>query len=286
MTVAFRNLPPSIQRILRRGKFRAGATAEKGFRKTILDAEVADKPRKGRSEKSRSAWRNDPRRDEKIFSIIMRLLKSGQPVRVSRKAADTVSQVRKNLKAAALSGRRIIPELGLPHWDHSSDLLKMLGWGLASWSMNATPFSLRVSPDVIKAAQQDARGVGRHLQDRLARHLRQRLPERDQAFWFSVEQGLREEAHLHGAVVIPAGAKKEVSSALKAAGGKWRSSPRQLQFSPRGNLTTWVGYATKWLYGSKMRLQDENLTGASRAIRRQARLSYQEARSTSLTIYP
>lgn len=273
------------ERVKRRAKFAAGKV-EPRYRKVFIDRDIAKKPPQGRSEKSRSAWRNDPRRDEKIFRNINALLRSKQPVRVTNVSGHSVSAARKKLREADHSDERIIPDIGLPHWDHSSELLKMLGWGLASWDMNARPFTLRLSNDVIAAARADRRGMGRYLQDRISRHLRHRFPDTDHAFWFSVEQGVWDQPHLHGAVVVPPEGDEAVKAAFIAAGGKWSSKSRQFHFSRRGNLLTWVGYATKWLYGSKAKLRDEKLTGASSTLRRQAKRLYQAARKDWQKLYP
>lgn len=128
---------PFGKRVKRRVKFAAGSVEPK-FRKVKLDAEVAAKGPKSRSEKSRAAWRNDPRRDEKILSYIGRLVRNKQPVRLSVASRHLVSAARKSLADAARAGVRIIPDLFVPAWDHSSDLMKMLGWGLAAREMGAT----------------------------------------------------------------------------------------------------------------------------------------------------
>lgn len=263
---------------------------EAGMRRAALDARVGHKPSRGRSEKSRLAWRNDPVRDEKIFNIINTYLRNRQPIRLTSKASHSVCAARKNLRSAKVKGERIIPEIGLPHWDHSSELLKMIGWGLASKELQATPFTLRLSEKVIRDAKASPRGFGRYLQDRLGRHLRQRLPDHEPAFWFAAEQGVRDEPHLHGAVVIPEGARDEVLAALMVAGGAWRSPERQCSFGRPGNLIKWVGYCTKWLFSSGLHIADgticKSVTGASQTVRREAKRCYQEARARSLAIYP
>ncbi|WP_271084552.1 hypothetical protein [Brevundimonas sp. NIBR11] len=248
---------------------------------------MASKDVKTRSEKSRSEWRNDPRRDEKIFRYINTKLRAGQPVRVSASAVHSVWLSRKTLADADRAGVRIIPDVFLPHWDHSSPLMKMLGWGLASRNLEAIPFTLRVAPEVMKNAASDPVGVGRHMQDRLARHLRQRLPSSTPDFWFAVEQGGWDEPHIHGAIVVPEGARENVRAALAGCGGPWRSEARQVHFSPRRNLVKWVGYSTKWLYRSMVKIGGkENLVGATQGMRREAKRLYSEARTSRAVLYP
>lgn len=285
--------PRGVEAALRRAKFSGGAAAEKKYRDMTVGLKVAGKQPKSRSEKSRSAWRNDPGRDEKIFLFVSGSLRKGQPVRLTKTAAHTVWAARKNLADAARSGVRLVPEVGLPHWDHASDRLKTLGWSLASKEWHAVPFSLRLSPEVATAAIEDKRGVARYLQDRIARHLRQRLPDQEPMFWFAVEQGIWEEPHLHGAVVIPEGGRDHVISALKAAGGAWKSAARQCQLSAAHNLVTWMGYATKWLHRSRWRIRSggettvpERLLAASQPMRRAAKRAYQEGRSNQSVLYP
>lgn len=83
-----------------------------------------------------------------------------------------MSPDKKNLREAKRVSHRIIPEVGLPHWDHSSEILKMLGWSMASRELGATPFTLRLSDDVVIKAQACRRGFGWYMQDRLNRCLR------------------------------------------------------------------------------------------------------------------
>lgn len=273
-------------RATRKAKFAGGAKKERGFRRTLLDRDIADKGAKIRSEKSRSAWRNDPKRDEEIYRYINEKLRSKQPVRLSTKSSYLVSESRKKLADATRTGTRIIPELFVPHWDHSSRILKMIGWGMASQHLGAVPFTLRISPDVVETAKGDKVGFARHVQDRLARHLRYRCPGATPTFWFVIEQGTWDEPHLHGAVVIPEGERDAVRDALSATGGTWTSSARQVQFGRSGNLIKWVGYSTKWLYGSMVKMGDDNLIGASQGMRREAKRLYQETRQRNLVLYP
>ncbi len=268
------------------------------MRKTHLDRDVASKGVKSRSEKSRAKWRNDPRRDEEILRFINTKLRSRQPVRLTTEAAHTVYAARKNLADAKRAGVRSIPDLFVPHWDHSSDLMKMLGWGLASRELGATPFTLRIAPEVLEKAQADKVGPARYIQERIMRHLRIRLPGTAPTFWFAIEQGQWEQAHVHGAVVIPPDQRKAVAEALAAAGGAWSSPARQVQLDRPKNLVTWVGYATKWLFTSMTRVlpdklsdptsrfKAQELTGASQSMRRAAKAAYQNARQDRAVIYP
>lgn len=282
----------------RRAKFAGGAAREKRMRRTHLDADVASKGVKSRSENSRAKWRNDPRRDERIFSFINAKLRLQHPIRLSRDASHIVWEARKILADAERAGVRVIPDLFIPHWDHSSDLMKMLGWGLASRELGATPFTLRIAPEVLKRAQADEVGPARHIQERIMRHLRVRLPGTAPTFWFAIEQGQWEEAHAHGAVVIPPDGRKAVAEALAAAGGAWSSPARQVQLDRPKNLVTWVGYATKWLFTSMTRVLPDKLSdpearhkahkliGASQSMRRAAKAAYQEARKSGTVVYP
>jgi len=236
------------------------------------------------SKKSRSHWRRDKRRDDEIYKYIIRLLREKQPVRLTPRLADTVRSADLELASARLSETRCIPKIGLPHWDHTDPLLRMLGWSMASWDLNATPFTLRLNADLIRKAQADSRGMSRHLQDRISRHLRSRLGA-STPFWFVIETSVMGECHLHGAVVIPPGQKDAVEAALKAAGGPW-GTRRQLALSERGDPAKWIGYCTKWFYGSKAKVRDEATTAATNDIRRLAREWHQKARRDERVIYP
>jgi hypothetical protein len=245
----------------------------------------AGKPKKSRSEKARSAWRADPGRDEKIFSFINGLLRKKQPVRLTKSMTHTVRAAKILLDGSKASGTRIIPPVGLPHWDHTSPHLKMLAWGMASWELNATPFTLHLSDEIIKKALKDKRGFARHIADRVRRLLEYRLGTVP-GFWFSVEKGPGEEPHAHGAIVIQPGHEELVSKALRSAGGKCSYPARQLFYSPKRNAINWVGYATKWMYGTRRRLLSPNSIAANHVIRQAAQAWHQEARSTSRIVHP
>ena len=257
--------------------------AELAYRQAATLAHESGKP--SRSGKSRARWRADKRRDEEIFKFVTGLLRVKQPVRVTDMSAHTVIIAKSELARARIEARSVIPEVGLPHWDHADAKLKMLAWGMASWEMGATPFTLRLNELVIENAKSDKRGPARHLQDRIARHLRNRLGAVS-PFWFAIETSLMSEAHLHGAIVIPTDRESSVADALRAAGGPWRSKARQLMFSPRRGAATWVSYATKWFYGTKGKFEGGNTTGATNDIRSAAREWHQSARGEGKVLYP
>ncbi len=267
-------------------KFRAGGRSEAHLLSFAVERSRAGRPKKTRSEKSRARWRSDKARDEEIFKFINACLRGGQPVRVTASGAHTVKAARRLLADARLSGAAVIPSVGLPHWDHADPHLKMIGWGLAAHVLGATPFTLRLSSSVTEGARADRRGIGRYLQDRLARHLRERMPGRDSLFWFAVEAGPLEEPHIHGAIVFAAHDEAAAMAALRAAGGTWRSRARQLKWGVRRQPIGWVSYSTKWLYGSRLRLRDENTVAASNLIRRAAREEYLDVRRTRRILYP
>jgi hypothetical protein len=275
---------PRSRDIRRYVKFRGAGRSERFDRKFAVTQANAGKPKKKkRSEKVRSRWRQDLKRDEDIFLFINRILRKSQPVQLTKTVRHTVRAAKRILEDARPS--RTIPPVGLPHWDHAAPRLKMLGWGMASWDINATPFTLRLSDDVVRAASKDARGFARHIQDRIRRHLKYRTGM-DPAFWFAVEKGPLDEPHLHGAVVVPGGQSKAVRKAMRAAGGKWTSKARQFHFSPRHGAIGWVGYTTKWMYGSMRRVGSDRLIGASHPIRQAARRWFLTARRTRRVVYP
>lgn len=273
-------------RELRRLKYKRAKKEERLRRREYFNRKVEIKGSKSRSEKSRSKWRNDPRRDAVIFRYITEKLKYKQPVRVCRDSACTVWLSRKTLADAKRQGVRVIPDLFLPHWDHASPLLKMLGWALASEALGAYPFTLRVSSEVMSQAEASGKSPARYLQDRISRHLRGLKLEVKIEFWFVFEQGEGEEPHLHGAIVVPRGAKKAMASALRAAGGPWEPKCRQVLISERRCPVKWVGYSTKWHLSSAHKMGFDRLLSATQGMKREARSRYQEARSTNRCLYP
>lgn len=256
---------------------------ERRLAKSIISGSEVGKPKRTRSEMSRASWRADKRRDSEILKFITASMRSKQPLRLTSNAADTVHRAKKSLEAAALSKTRIIPDVGLPHWDHTDPHLKMLAWGIATSEMGAVPFTLHMTTSVFAQAARDKRGPARHIQDKISRHLRNRLGEVP-PFWFSIEAAKWIEPHLHGAIVIPSEREDDVRAALVAVGGLW--GPRQLSISARRNAATWVTYATKWFYGTKACIFDENTAGATNSVRAAAREWHQKARSEKRPLYP
>jgi hypothetical protein len=224
-------------------------------------------------------------RDERIVAFIKHLLRTGTPVRLTALSLDTVRAGNIIHTEAKLSGRRAIPKIGLPHWDHAAAHLKMIAWGIASWELDATPFTLKLSVSVIAAADADRRGHGRYLQDRISRHLRHGL-EFTPAYWFSIEMGVGDDPHLHGAIVRPRGKEDAIRRALLGAGGSTVSPARQLKFSKKLGAVGWMSYATKWLYRTRAHMKDDNTCGATHSLRVAANEWYRAAREREQVIYP
>lgn len=273
-------------RELRRQKYKRAKKEERLLRGEYFNRKVEIKGSKSRSEKSRARWRNDPRRDAVIFRYILEKLRDKQPVRLCTDSAYSVWLSRRTLADARRRGFRVIPDLFIPHWDHASPLLKMLGWALASEALGAYPFTLRISNEVMSHAKASSKGPARYLQDRISRHLRRLKPEIKIEFWFAFEQGEGEEPHLHGAIVVPRGAKEAVASALRAAGGLWEPKCRQVLISERRCPVKWVGYSTKWHLSSSHKMGFDRLVAATQGVKREAQLRYQEARSTNRCLHP
>lgn len=278
-----KSLSPGGRDILKYVKFRGAGRSESFDRQFAISQANAGKPPKSRSEKARSRWRRDLGRDEKIFLFINGLLRKSQPVQVTSRMGHTVRGAKNILRDAKPS--KVIPPVGLPHWNFAAPRLKMLGWGMASWELNAAPFTLRLSDTVVLQAKRDPRGFARHIQDRIRRHVRYHTGD-DPSFWFSIEQGPFEEPHLHGAIVVPSGQDKAVRRAMRAAGGKWTSDARQFHFSPKRGAVGWIGYATKWMYGNMRRVGDDRLIAASHSIRQAALRWFESARRTKQVLYP
>lgn len=270
----------------RREKYKRAKPLERAVRRDHFNGAVAYKGNKSRSEKSRAKWRNDPRRDAVIFRHITEKLRDKQPVRLCSDSSRSVYLSRKTLAEAKRQRIPIIPNLFIPHWDHSSSLLKLLGWGLASEALGAFPFTLRISPEIMSQALASNKGPARFMQERISRYLRNQTSDAPIDFWFVIEQGEGEEPHLHGSIVIPRDDQGAIIEALRAAGGLWEPRSRQLQISEKKGAIQWVGYSTKWLMSSGLRMNATSLFAANLGMKREAKLRYQEARDLRRALYP
>lgn len=270
----------------RREKYKRAKPLERAVRRDHFNEAVAYKGSKSRSEKSRAKWRNDPRRDAVIFRYINDKLRDNQPVRLCSDSSCSVYLSRKTLAEAKRQEVRVIPDLFVPHWDHASSLIKLVGWGLASEALGAFPFTLRIDPEIMSLAQSSGKGPTRYLQERIGRCLRSSLSATRIEFWFVIEQGEAEEPHLHGSIVMPKNGWDAVADALRTAGGLWEPRSRQLLISEKKDPLQWIGYSTKWLLTSGLRIGADRLFAASQGMKREAKFRYQKARSEKRALYP
>jgi hypothetical protein len=287
----------SLAKLKRAGNFRGSARVERELARDVLNRADAGKPRR-RSRNSRNAWLNDERRDEKIFKFINNSLRLRCPVRVTSSMSDTVlraAEKRREFKARSVP-LGTIPPVGLPHWDHASPRLKMIGWGLAMHARQGRTFNLKLSDAVIRRAKSSPRGVTKYLQDRVRKELRSALAQigrKVPEFWFAVEQGTIDTVHLHGAIegVADTRSLDAIKKGLRAAGG--RNVKNQLTMKALIRPVTWVGYATKWHNLARFHvgppgelIENVSVFAASNGCRAAAQRCYQDLRTRSVTIYP
>lgn len=266
-------------RSARRIKFKNNRSQESSLNKTKISEQKL-------SENTTLKKRSVRYRDDKIFRYIINKLRYNQPVKLTNDKTCTVYLFGRTIGQAKRDGRRVIPKLFIPHWDHASPNLKMLGWSLASYDLSATPFTLNIDPKLIAKGKASSHGLARYLQDRIARQLRRRIPNHKIDFWFVIEQGIGDEPHLHGAITIPVGERDHVSLALREAGGDGRCKSRQLKFSQPRCPTTWIGYSTKWKLVSEGHLEASTITAATKGLRSRAKKLYNNYRCREITLHP
>jgi hypothetical protein len=189
------------------------------------------------------------------------------------------------------------PIVGLPHWDHASERLMMIGWGLAMYEKHGKTFNLKLSDKVVDDALRSPMGFTRYMQDRIRKKLVREFrtlgrPVPD--FWFAVEGGVVDEVHLHGAIEGGQGqdAIDAIRRALKSAGGD--GVPNQLTMKALTRPATWVGYVTKWYSVARfhirpsdvLTIEDVPVFAATNRCRTAAQKTYMAARKANKVLFP
>jgi hypothetical protein len=278
---------------------------EQGLRVRENDARMKAKLAASASEKVFIPPRRDALADRDIFLEIQASLQAGASIRLTGTMAAGVIRRRtpihvnewKKIKAQDMKDNRLhrqletwIKTMWVPHWDHTGDSLKSLAWGGAMFKAKGRALTLRLGPEVIRAAGADRQGFAVHMRRRLTRKLKRAsekagcsIPE----FFFIVEDTDVTEVHLHGAILIPddPAVYKLIRQALAEAGGEWprARSGRQVDTPELETPLRWINYIHKWRLGSALRLQG-NTFAATNGIRSLGRAWYQNARATGIVL--
>ncbi len=265
-----------------RERARSAATQRKSER-------IKRKLRDRSSGKPTPAIRRDVEFDELLFKGILASLAEGEPVRLTSRKGPGVTDYRQQRRRRTEDIENPHHTFHALHWDHTGDRMKALAWGLALKERSGTTFSLHLSEAVIAMAEGSQLGFATFLRDRIKRKLRHHLGQ-DRTplpdFFFMVETKPGTPAHLHGGIIIPeaAGCEALVRKALKAAGGDWGSSGRQLDLRSFTSAIGWVRYVSKWRLTTTLELQDRNIVAATSGLRALASAWYKRARSTEEVI--
>jgi len=249
--------------------------------------------------------RQDPAVDEAVAQTLQGLLKVGTPVRLTSRWRPGV------IYGGASKDPRKMPifisdEEGaegddgsvvvyVPDWRYTGDKLKSLAWTMVLAEGDARALSLRLGPDVLEAARRskDVRGIGiaRFVRDRIAKHLKRAfepLNIRAPDFFIWIEGERADQAHVHGIIEVPEGARSMavLRNALKAAGGRWNPAEheRQAHLGLVPFPVGWSGYSSKWQRLSRLRLDDENTVAATSALRKRGAEWYSGCRDSGCLI--
>lgn len=136
----------------------------------------------------------------------------------------------------------------LASWDKAGDMTR-LGYVNDALALHGDryAFTLNLSPDVIRTANDNARGPVDHYRREIARQLVKVIPDRDVPMWFVLETTEEGRQHLHGAIALNDNDVPAVRQALKKAGGTWVGHGRghQLDLAPQRLPDAWAAYPVK-----------------------------------------
>lgn len=237
------------------------------------------------SGKPTPAIRRDVEFDELLFKGILASLAEGEPVRLTSRKGPGVTDYRHQKRRRREDIQNPHHAFHALHWDHTGDRMKALAWGLALKERSGRTMSLHLSDSVIAMAEESKLGFAAFLRERIKRKLRHYLGQEGTPlpdFFFMVETKPGTPVHLHGGIMVPEAPDSEalVRKALKAAGGDWGSSGRQLDLRPFTSVIGWVRYVSKWQLTTALHLRDKNIMAATSGLRVLARAWYERARST------
>ena len=147
---------------------------------------------------------------------------------------------------------------GLASWEEAGELPRIIAANRALPIFGQPfAFSLNLGPDVIKAANDNARGFLDHVRRRVALNLKRELG-RTVALWIVVETDDDGRPHLHGGLALADNDRPVlVEEALAKAGGNWtrrgsRPADCRVQWEPDG----WAVYPLKRLARTRRHLRD------------------------------
>ena len=250
------------------------------------------------SKKPPKTPRKDPELDLMIFKRIRSALESGDAVRLASKPGPTVTDMRSRKKRIRTSnpiagedGEHDVIEIAgrgettflVPHWDHTGDRLKLLAWAMAIKEMGGEAMSLHIPDITWTKATKCPRGSAAYMRDRMVKRLRQvfsasGFPPPD--FFFLVEASTTIRPHLHGAIVVPAGMRPLIETALVESVGVWRAGIRQLDLRQIDDASGWAAYVAKFTLTTMLVLEDKRIAAATNGLRSAARAWYELQRKT------
>jgi hypothetical protein len=228
--------------------------------------------------------------------------------KISKKTIGSLQSQNLLAHAASRKFKKVHPSqtlyrIQMPHWDHTSPILKCLAYGAAIPVDERCAFSLNLTPAVQEAGVRAKKGIVGYLQDRISRELRsieglQRQPD----FYFALEGDAQlEPFHLHGAIAMPGDCPFDpafrhmhedwqlIERALRRAGGD-EKAPRLLSVKGAYDIVGWTAYLSKsrWITLEALTRQQsrlglaipsgDSIVGATLSLRRAGRQWFENAR--------
>lgn len=164
-------------------------------------------------------------------------------------------------------------------WDKTTVLLQSYFYALAMSEDFSRPFTVNPDEETLRRAKSAKSSAASHLQDRLARLLRNRFNGKVPDFWFVFETGFITAPHLHGAIDWPSDETEQskLNDALRVwAGG---TAPNRAVVSDPLSQSGWVQYCLKHCLTTEKRIEGRILSSTV-GVKKRARELYDEFHGT------
>lgn len=235
-----------------------------------LARKVTKKPRRSRF--------RDANSHKKISRIVARKTKASDRGALEGNATPILSPFQEAFLTEVALGRAADDRRAPPSWERTTEIIKAIYSHRAVTEAGGHSFSLNLGPDVIAAAEADAKGFADYVRRRIDRELKRKFG-RSIGVWFVVEITDKGRPHLHGGLTINANEIDAATKALAKAGGKWANehrAERQVDIRVRTD-DEWPLYACGNLSRTGKKISG-SLLAKSRDLTRLARQLYEADR--------
>lgn len=232
---------------------------------------VTNKPRRSRF--------RDTNSHKKISRITARKGKASDRGSLEGNTTPLLSPFQEAFLTELALGRAADDHRAPPSWERTTEIIKAIYAHRAVSETGGHTFSLNLGPDVIAAAEADAKGFADYVRRRLDRCLKRKFG-RNVDLWFVVEITDKGRPHLHGGLTINANEIDAATKALAKAGGKWANehrAERQVDIGVRTD-DEWPLYACGTLSSTGKKISG-SLLAKSRELTRRARQLYEADRN-------